>query len=122
MLAVHRLLPTRPPLSSPAAQQTVTIQGRWKDTRASLHLPPLADTFTFPPNLHKASRPRPPSRIDLRRRDEEAELHFTEDALREQSLSLEEMGNMFRAVVLAEKENARTAPATRNQARKKGKG
>ncbi|TFK46011.1 hypothetical protein OE88DRAFT_1648888 [Heliocybe sulcata] len=111
--------------SAPRATQTVTIQGRWKDTRASLGLPPVPDTVVL-----QVTPPVPPgrtiSRIELRRRissgqqEGEPELHFTEDALEEPKLSLREIGNMFRETILAEKASAPATPRT--QGRKKATG
>ncbi|KZT20285.1 hypothetical protein NEOLEDRAFT_1245354 [Neolentinus lepideus HHB14362 ss-1] len=124
LFALHRLIPRRPPLSAPSATQTVTIEGRWKDTRASLGLLPLQDKVVFeitPPIFHS----RVVSRIELRRRtssaeqQEEPELHFTEDALEEPKVSLHELGKSFRAITLAEKASASTASS---QGRKKGTG
>ena len=96
----------------------IHIEGRWKHIRASLGLPPLPDIISFPPGSNSdiptitQVPPTRMSRFDLKRKrsielaakeSKHSQLHFADDAMKEQSASLEQIAASFRAIALAEK-------------------
>lgn len=92
------------------------IEGRWKDVRASLGLPPLPDSINpsvaiLPP----ATLLRPgklPSRFDLRRKRAEADLqsqsklHLAADVRDSPRVSVQALAASFRRIAAAEREIA----------------
>jgi hypothetical protein len=92
------------------------IEGRWKDVRASLGLPPLPDTINpsvaiLPPSI--SLRPgKLPSRFDLRRKRAEADLqgqsklHLAADVRDSPRVSVQALAASFRRIAVAEKEIA----------------
>ncbi|KAG2157625.1 uncharacterized protein EDB93DRAFT_803115 [Suillus bovinus] len=92
------------------------IEGRWKDVRTSLGLPPLPDTINqsaaiLPPStLHRTGKL--PSRFDLRRKRAEADLqsqnrlHLAADVRDAPRVSVQALAASFRRIAAAEKEIA----------------
>ncbi|KAG2075871.1 hypothetical protein BDR04DRAFT_1068813 [Suillus decipiens] len=92
------------------------IEGRWKDVRASLGLPPLPDTInpstaillpSTPPRTGKLT-----SRFDLRRKRAEADLrsqtrlHLAADVRDAPRVSVQALAASFRRIAATEKETA----------------
>ncbi|KAG1819679.1 uncharacterized protein BJ212DRAFT_1060220 [Suillus subaureus] len=92
------------------------IEGRWKDVRSSLGLPPLPDTIkpsaailppSIPPRTGKLA-----SRFDLRRKRAEAELrsrsrlHLAADVKDAPRVSVQALAASFRRIAAIEKEIA----------------
>ena len=114
---VARLLPAAQ--KGPVNQHTLLtphrLRGQWKEFRASLRLPPLADVVYFPEDPDNPLVPhtnRMLSRFDLKRkRSMETitqksllpQLHFAADVRENPSVSLQALTASFRAIALTEK-------------------
>ncbi|KAH7910630.1 hypothetical protein BJ138DRAFT_1008461 [Hygrophoropsis aurantiaca] len=104
------------PILSPAGVQKhqsnrIRIEGRWREVRASLGLPPLPDTI----DRRLASLPHPnkiTARFDLRRKRAEATLHHPPDLYLASDtkdtpvMSLQSLAHSFHEIAQAEKELA----------------
>ncbi|KAG1768622.1 hypothetical protein EV702DRAFT_1035541 [Suillus placidus] len=92
------------------------IEGRWKDVRASLGLPPLPDTINPAAAILPPSTPprtgKLPLRFDLRRKRAEADLqtqgklHLAADVRDAPRVSVQALSASFRRIAAAEKEIA----------------